>query len=96
MLIYHGDFHFTSHIIGTDGIVWYHDGITTGSHCENEGDFDKFSSRNLLKCKGKKIDLSSVCMSLIRGQKWKWVGGWHYFEFSSKCYSIGMCKFSCF
>ena len=22
-LIYHGDFHFTSHIIGTDGIVWY-------------------------------------------------------------------------
>ena len=52
-LIYHGDFHFTSHIIGTVGIVWYHDGITTGSSCENEEDFDKFSSRNLLKCKGK-------------------------------------------
>jgi hypothetical protein len=32
-LIYHGDFHFTSCIIGTDGMVWYHDGITTGSHC---------------------------------------------------------------
>src|ERR1700736_6350351 len=29
-LIYHGDFHFTSRIIGADGIVWYHDGITTG------------------------------------------------------------------
>jgi len=29
-LIYHGDFHFTSRIIGTDGIVWYHDGMTTG------------------------------------------------------------------
>jgi len=27
-LIYYGDFHFTSHIIGTDGIVWYHDGMT--------------------------------------------------------------------
>jgi hypothetical protein len=53
-LIYHGDFHFTSRIIGTDGIVWYHDGMTTG---ENEGDFDKMSSRNLLKCKGKKLIL---------------------------------------
>ena len=49
--------HFTSRIIGTDGIVWYHDGMTTGSSCENEGDFDKFSSRNLLKCKGKKLIL---------------------------------------
>src|ERR1700728_2169517 len=56
-LIYHGDFHFTSCIIGTNGIVWYHDGITTGSSCESEGDFDKLSSRNLLKCKGKKLIL---------------------------------------
>jgi hypothetical protein len=48
-LIYHGESHFTSRIIGTDGIVWYHDGMTTGDSCENEGNFDKFSSRNLLK-----------------------------------------------
>src|ERR1700677_1387060 len=46
-LIYHGDFDFTSCIIGTDGIVWYHDGMTTESNCENEGDFDKLSFRNL-------------------------------------------------
>ena len=50
MVQYHGDFHFTSCIIGTDG-------MTTGSSCENEGDFDKLSSRNLLKCKGKKLIL---------------------------------------
>jgi hypothetical protein len=56
-LIYHGDFHFTSRIIGIDGNVWYHDSMTTGSSCENKGDFDKFSSRNLLKCKGKKLIL---------------------------------------
>jgi hypothetical protein len=56
-LIYHGDFHFTSRIIGIDGNVWYHDGMITGSSCENEGDFDKFSSRNLLKCKGKNLTL---------------------------------------
>jgi hypothetical protein len=45
-LIYHGYFHFTSRIIGNDG-----------SSCESEGDFDKLSSRNLLKCKGKKLIL---------------------------------------
>ena len=40
-LIYHGDFHFKSHIIGTNGIVWYHDGMTTGISCENEGEGKK-------------------------------------------------------
>ena len=47
-----GDFHFTFRIIGTDGIVWNHDGMTAGSSCENEGDFDKLSFKHLLKCKG--------------------------------------------
>jgi hypothetical protein len=56
-LIYHGDFHFTSHIIGTDGMVWYHDGITTKSSCGNEGDFNTFFSKNLLKCRGKNLFL---------------------------------------
>ena len=56
-IIYHRDIHFTSRIIATDGIVWYHDGMTTRSSCENEGHFDKFSSRNLFKCKGKKLIL---------------------------------------
>jgi hypothetical protein len=56
-LIYHGDFHFTSYIIGADGIVWYHDGMTTGSICENEGDFDKFTSKKKLRCKGKNLIL---------------------------------------
>jgi hypothetical protein len=56
-LIYHGDFHFTSCLIGANGIFWYHDGMTTDSSCENGGDFDKLSPRNLLKCKGKKLIL---------------------------------------
>ena len=56
-LIYHGYFHFMSHIIGIDGIVWYRDGMTTESNCENNGDFDKFSSNNLLNCKGNKLIL---------------------------------------
>ena len=56
-LIHHRDFHFTSRIIGTDGIVWYHDCMITGSNCDNDGDFDKFSSNNLLNCRGKKLIL---------------------------------------
>src|SRR5882762_6460281 len=31
----------------------YHDSMTTGSNCENDGDFYKFSSNNLLNCRGK-------------------------------------------
>jgi hypothetical protein len=84
--IYHGDFHFTSHIIGMDGIVLYHDGMTTGSSRENEGDFDKFSSRNLLKCKAKKTNLSYVCKSLIiegNMEMGGWVGGSILYSFWS-------------
>jgi len=51
-LIYHGD--SILHLILLELMVWYHDGMTTGSSCKNKGDFDKFSSRKLLKCKGKK------------------------------------------
>ena len=37
--------------------MWYHDGITTGSACENEGDIEKFSSKKLLRCRGKQLVL---------------------------------------
>jgi len=40
-------------MIGTDEIVWYHDGMTTGSTCQNEGDFDKFSNKKMMENKGK-------------------------------------------
>src|ERR1700732_1730913 len=82
-LIYHGDFHFTSHIIGTDGIVWYHDGMTIGSSCENVGDFDKFFSRNLLKCKGKKLILVVYLIIGEGGDGNGCVGGCILYLFSS-------------
>jgi hypothetical protein len=31
--------------------------MITGSNCENDGDFDKFSSNMLLNCRGKKLIL---------------------------------------
>ena len=54
-LIYHGNFHFTSCIIGNDNNVLYHDGMITSSTCENQGDFGSFSTKKLLKCKGKRL-----------------------------------------
>ena len=51
----------------------------------------------MVQLQREKIDLSSVCMSLIRGEDWKWVGvGWHHLLFISKDYSIDMCKSSFF
>ena len=29
-MVYHGDFHFTSCIVSSDGAVWFNDGMTTG------------------------------------------------------------------
>ena len=41
-------------MIGSNGgSGWFHDGMPMGSSCEDEGDFNKFSSRDLLKCNGK-------------------------------------------
>jgi hypothetical protein len=56
-LIYHGDFHFTSCIVGTDGVVLYHDGMTTGSICKKEGDFDEFSNKKIMNNKGKVLTI---------------------------------------
>ncbi|KAJ7751152.1 hypothetical protein B0H16DRAFT_1265982, partial [Mycena metata] len=35
-IIYYGSFHFTPRIIGTDGRVWFHDGMTTRQVCTDE------------------------------------------------------------
>ena len=59
-LIYHGDFHFTSHIIGIDNKACHHGGMTTGSTYENEGDFDSFSTKKLLKSKGKRLYMQEL------------------------------------
>jgi hypothetical protein len=48
---------FILHLVLLELMAWYHDGITTRSSCENEGDFNKFSSKNMLKCRGKNLIL---------------------------------------
>ena len=55
---YHGDFHFTSCIVSSDGAVWFKDGMTTGRQCEKDGDLETMSSRKLMKCRGRKLVLA--------------------------------------
>jgi hypothetical protein len=56
-LVYYGEFHFVARIIGSQGNIWYHDGIVTGSTCESEGHIETFSRRKLKTCKGRKVVL---------------------------------------
>ena len=57
-MVYHGDFHFTSCIVSSDGVVWFNDGITTGRQCKKDGDLETMSSRKVMKCRGKKLVLA--------------------------------------
>lgn len=50
-IIYYGDNHFTSRIISDDRLVWYHDGMTTGSCLLHEGPLPTIP--NLMLCKNK-------------------------------------------
>ena len=52
-IVYHGDFHFTSCIVSSDGVVWFNDGITTGRQCKKDGDLETMSSRKVMKCRGR-------------------------------------------
>jgi hypothetical protein len=57
-IIYYGTFHFTAHIISTDGTIWYHDGMTTGNTTEKEGKLNNMEHKSLINCKGKDITLA--------------------------------------
>jgi hypothetical protein len=56
-IIYFGAFHFISRVIRPDKTVWFHDGITTGRQCKNEGKLNRFSNEELMECNGKKATL---------------------------------------
>ncbi|KAI0733880.1 hypothetical protein BC629DRAFT_1260976, partial [Irpex lacteus] len=42
-IIYEGSRHFTSRVVASDGSIWYHDGIETGSICIYEGNISNVS-----------------------------------------------------
>ncbi|KAF8227990.1 hypothetical protein L208DRAFT_1293915, partial [Tricholoma matsutake] len=57
-VVYHGQYHFTCRVITCEGNVWYHDGITTGIHCINDGHLKSLSNANLKSCHEKKLVLA--------------------------------------
>jgi hypothetical protein len=53
-LIYSGQGHFVSRIIDKHGLIWFHDGIETGSICIEERMIDMLSDLTWLLIKGQK------------------------------------------
>jgi hypothetical protein len=57
-IVYHGDNHFTCRIISPDGYIWFHDGISTGNACEDDGYLQTISDKELRTCQEKKLVLA--------------------------------------
>jgi hypothetical protein len=52
-IIYFGGYHFTCRMITSDGHIWFHDGISTGSRSQYVGKTSDFTNSKLLECNGK-------------------------------------------
>ncbi len=48
-IVYGDGNHFVSHLITDDGKIWYHDGITTRSHCLPEGQLEDIPDSEWLR-----------------------------------------------
>jgi hypothetical protein len=57
-LIYFGGFHFTCRIISEDDVMWFHDGMVTGSDTVLDGKLDEMSYEQLHTCRGKKLEIA--------------------------------------
>jgi hypothetical protein len=57
-IVYYGGYHFTSRIFSCDGDISYHDGMTTGSHCIDDGHLNIISDDSLQHCKDRKLVLA--------------------------------------
>jgi len=59
-VVYFGLYHFTYWIIDSNGTVWFHDGMTTGEACVNEGILQDYTNREMEICRGHRQQL--LCM----------------------------------
>ena len=57
-IVYHGQDHFVSRIIGPEGNMWFHDGISTGSCCTNDGHLNMIDNEALRRHENKLLVLS--------------------------------------
>jgi hypothetical protein len=63
-IVYHGRYHFTSHIVSTEQKVWYHDGITTRNLCTGEEKLVNISDLELRKCKNRDLVLAIYAQTI--------------------------------
>ncbi|KAJ6458942.1 hypothetical protein C8R47DRAFT_994903 [Mycena vitilis] len=62
-IVYGGQSHFTCRLIGKDGKMWFHDGITTGRDCIPEVNFQSLPDKLVLHRCGEK---KAVCVLYAR------------------------------
>jgi hypothetical protein len=63
-IVYHGGFHFTSHVITNDGRVWFHDD-QLGANCQYEIRLSDFTEIELNTCNERQMSL------VIYAQNWQ-------------------------
>ncbi len=57
-IVYHGENHFCSRIISSDGTIWYNDGIATGKNSIKDSHLSVINYKDLQICKEKKFVLA--------------------------------------
>jgi hypothetical protein len=57
-VVYYGAYHFTSRFISDSGIIWYHDGMTTGSVFEKNITLKSTSDIDIKKCNNRGLTLA--------------------------------------
>ena len=63
-IVYHGGYHFTSHIVSSDQKIWYHDGNNTGKICLLDGLLGTQSEDRLSVCRGRDLVLAVYAQKL--------------------------------
>jgi hypothetical protein len=63
-IVYHGQHHFTSRIVSSNKQLWYHDGITTGNMCINDGLLAGISDDGLRQCRERDLVLAVYAAQL--------------------------------
>jgi len=68
-IVYHGGYHFTSRIVTADQQVWYHDGITTGQTCIQDGILANITDERIKRCKNRDLVLAIYAQDLNISRK---------------------------
>jgi len=57
-IAYYGASHFTARVIQDNGMVWYHDGLQTGTNLVYEGTLNNLLDNNLSACEGREVSVA--------------------------------------